>query len=675
MARRSVLLIVAVLIALVGTSLIVLYVQGIDARATAGQELVEVLTATDVIDAGEDVAAAQEAGKFEKTEVRREDLVEGALTCTSSITDLVAVGTIYPGRADPRQEVRQPRRRRAPWSSRTTSWPSRSSSPTPSGSPASSTPAPRWRSSCRPIPCSTSRTARSRSSPQYTGLLLPKVEVVGVGTTSIAAKTTKSEEGEETEQVARTILTVAVDQEEAEKLIYADRNGDISFALLTERLRGLRQRRRPRRPTSCPSAFRNVAVTTILEPDVAQLGDPERDAARVDRHDQHGRAQGPPRGEPARVRRRARPVRRRRRRHATSPSGARITRPDLGVILLRHGVDSETPRRWPCAAACARSSRPATSPASPPPCTGRAAWPRRSPRPWRTRPRPPPSAAMAAGRGRAGRGPGRRRRTAGQGHHRLLHQGRRRQEPGRDQPRRRPERRRATGSAWSTSTSTAVTSRSCCSSTPTRTINDLVAFNGEIDDDALATILTTALRPPLARGGTGPPRLPRPRRRDGHRPHDRRRSRRMFDFIVVDTSGVFDDHALDRARPHRHHRAGRHARHPGAQGAQARDRHPRPAQLRPGRRGSSSSTGPTARSASPSDEFESTLGLKADATLVSSREVLAAVNRGEALVSAYPEPPQQQGDRRLRQRPFADAPTADRRARRRSRRPPEEGMT
>src|SRR6478735_11272305 len=36
------------------------------------------------------------------------------------------------------------------------------------------------------------------------------------------------------------------------------------------------------------------------------------------------------------------------------------------------------------------------------------------------------------------------------------------------------------------------------------------------------------------------------------------------------------------------------------------------------------------------DEFEKTLGLKADCSLVSSREVLAAVNRGEALVSAYP---------------------------------------
>ena len=97
MARRSILLIVAVIVAALGTTMIVLYVQGIDARAAQGQELVEVLTATEVIDAGETVAAAQEAGKLEKTEVVREDMVEGALTSTTSIEDQVALGTIYPG--------------------------------------------------------------------------------------------------------------------------------------------------------------------------------------------------------------------------------------------------------------------------------------------------------------------------------------------------------------------------------------------------------------------------------------------------------------------------------------------------------------------------------------------------------------------------------------------------
>ena len=35
------------------------------------------------------------------------------------------------------------------------------------------------------------------------------------------------------------------------------------------------------------------------------------------------------------------------------------------------------------------------------------------------------------------------------------------------------------------------------------------------------------------------------------------------------------------------------------------------------------------------DEYESTLGIKADCSLVSSREVLTAVNRGEPLVRAY----------------------------------------
>ena len=55
------------------------------------------LTATDVIKGGESVADAQAAGKFEKTDVVREDMVEGALSSTSSIDDEVAIATIYPG--------------------------------------------------------------------------------------------------------------------------------------------------------------------------------------------------------------------------------------------------------------------------------------------------------------------------------------------------------------------------------------------------------------------------------------------------------------------------------------------------------------------------------------------------------------------------------------------------
>lgn len=232
MARRPVLLIVAVLIALVGTSLIVLYVQGIDSRATAGQELVEVLTATEVIETGEDVAAAQEAGKFEKSEVRREDLVEGALTSTSSIADLVATGTIYPGEQILAKKFGNlgdagtlviPDDKLAVSVELTD--PERVAGFVNPGSEVAIF--------VSADPVLYKPGGEEQTLPQYTGLLLPKVEVVGVGTTSIAAKTTTTDEGEETEQVARTILTVAVDQKQAEKLIFASRNGDISFALLT----------------------------------------------------------------------------------------------------------------------------------------------------------------------------------------------------------------------------------------------------------------------------------------------------------------------------------------------------------------------------------------------------------------------------------------------------------
>ncbi len=106
MARRSILLSVAFAIAALGTAMIILYVQGVDARATEGQQRVEVLTATDVIDTGESVADAQAAGKLEKTEVVRDDMVEGALSSTSSIDEQGGPRSHLPRPADHRPAVR-----------------------------------------------------------------------------------------------------------------------------------------------------------------------------------------------------------------------------------------------------------------------------------------------------------------------------------------------------------------------------------------------------------------------------------------------------------------------------------------------------------------------------------------------------------------------------------------
>lgn len=233
MARRSVLLIVAVLIAALGTAMIVLYVRGIDDRATKGQELVQVLTATAVIEAGETVSAAQEAGKFEAKEVRREDLVTGALDSTESISDLVALGTVYPGEQiisdrfgslgaienlvipDDKMAV----------SIELTDFERVAGFVNPGSEVAI------FGTAAAPVRILPDGTEQNLAS--VTRMILPRVPIIGVGTTSVASRTTTNTEGAQvTEQVPRTILTVAVTQAEAEKLVLADRTLELTFALL-----------------------------------------------------------------------------------------------------------------------------------------------------------------------------------------------------------------------------------------------------------------------------------------------------------------------------------------------------------------------------------------------------------------------------------------------------------
>ena len=234
MARRSVLLMVALAIAAIGTTMIVLYVQSIDARATEGQELVEVLTATESIESGETVADAQAAGKFELVEVRRTDMVDGALSSVDSIEDKVAVGQVFPGE----QVIGQ----------KFGAIGSQESLVIPDDKLAVSvelTDPARVAGFVNPgsqvaifvsaDPVLFQPDGKETKLAPYTRLLLPKVQVIGVGTTSMTARTTTNEDGEQTtEQVPRTILTVAVDQEQAEKVIYAGRNGELSFALLSK---------------------------------------------------------------------------------------------------------------------------------------------------------------------------------------------------------------------------------------------------------------------------------------------------------------------------------------------------------------------------------------------------------------------------------------------------------
>ena len=76
MKRLIGVLIAAVVVAALGAALVFLYVQGVDDRAQADAQPVQVLTAVAQIEAGESVKDAQAAGKFELTEIQ--SLAKGA---------------------------------------------------------------------------------------------------------------------------------------------------------------------------------------------------------------------------------------------------------------------------------------------------------------------------------------------------------------------------------------------------------------------------------------------------------------------------------------------------------------------------------------------------------------------------------------------------------------------
>lgn len=227
MGRRTVLLIVAALIAALGTSLVFLYVRGADNRATAAQAPVQVLKAVAQINPGETVAAAQAAGKIQLGTVPREQALTGAVNSTAGMENEVALGTIFPN-----EQIITGKFGSAGDQDVLT---------IPDGDIA--------------ISVNLSDTGRvagfvtpgadvaifvggaaDNSGQVATRLLLPKVQVIAVGATTVISKTTTDPAGAQTtEQLPKTLFTLAVNQDEAEKIMFASTHGELSFGLLNDK--------------------------------------------------------------------------------------------------------------------------------------------------------------------------------------------------------------------------------------------------------------------------------------------------------------------------------------------------------------------------------------------------------------------------------------------------------
>lgn len=225
MNRRKVLLIVAAIIAALGTMLVFLYVRSADNRAAEQFDAVQVLRAVKQINPGESVEAAQAAGKIERGTVAEGQRLPDALTDLAPIAGRLANTTIYPGEQIIASKFN-------------TSASGTSALTIPKGKLAMS--------------ISLSDTARvagfinpgdqvaiflngSGDVGKFTRLLLPKVPVIAIGSTTVVSTTTTDATGaQKTEQLPRTLFTVAVDQKDAQKIMFASGSGELVLGLINK---------------------------------------------------------------------------------------------------------------------------------------------------------------------------------------------------------------------------------------------------------------------------------------------------------------------------------------------------------------------------------------------------------------------------------------------------------
>lgn len=224
MGRRVVLLIVAVLIAAIGTSMVFFYVRSADDRAIADQQPVSVLVAKVPLTAGTRVGDAAAQGAFELRELPAAAVTPGALSAVEPVKDFVALAPIFPG-----QQLLTPMFGATAAAT--------SALAVPPGQIAVSfqfTDPQRVAGFVRPgseVVIFLTVPSAQAGAPPGTRVLLPRATVIATGPTTVTPppKDTKQANAE---SVPNALLTLALSQVDAERLIFASQNGSLYLGLL-----------------------------------------------------------------------------------------------------------------------------------------------------------------------------------------------------------------------------------------------------------------------------------------------------------------------------------------------------------------------------------------------------------------------------------------------------------
>ena len=227
MGRRKILLVVAVVVAAMGAALVFVYARGAENRAAEKFETVDVLVVKSAIERGESANSAYETGKIDIEKVPQAQVLAGATADGAAFTDQYALTDIYPGE----QLIPEKFGGADEVEAATTL-------PIPEGMVA--------------ISISLSDTARvgpfvrpgAKVGVFITGTLPPEnvpttkllmrdLLVLATGSTTTVAPA-EGEGAIPPEQLPNTLFTLAVSQEQAQKILFAQGLGELALALTND---------------------------------------------------------------------------------------------------------------------------------------------------------------------------------------------------------------------------------------------------------------------------------------------------------------------------------------------------------------------------------------------------------------------------------------------------------
>lgn len=245
MSRRVGLLAVALAVAVLGTSAVFSYVSKVEANTLSGAEPVDVLVAAERLPAGTSGDAAAKGELVELVAMPRKSVPEGALTTLEGVGTQTLVSDVFAGEVLLRAKFADQTARTGalliPKDKIAVSVelgdPQRVAGFVVPGSEVAifatveQTSGTAKATAVQTGANTAQVNVQATADDDYTRLLLPRTSVIAVGPATL--RPGRAEKQDDDEAVAKAVLTLAVTQAEAEKLIHAAQKGDLYLGLLS----------------------------------------------------------------------------------------------------------------------------------------------------------------------------------------------------------------------------------------------------------------------------------------------------------------------------------------------------------------------------------------------------------------------------------------------------------